>query len=224
MTNCPCNATSFQDMTRLEALLRHIVPVVPDLPHSMALDRLRQAYIEFARRSGLLLAKLVLDYQAGVSDYELVPPDGYEIYMVQGVQHHNGFYWYDGTAGYIGGLQNTWGNVFPGNTGFVMTSNRTLCLNNTPTVDQVGGLNVYVTLLPTECVSDIPVAISVPFGDGIAKKVISDALRIPNKGWTNPVLARSYELEYNRTVLNAKQLASRNLQRGPLVARSVRIL
>jgi len=223
MSTAP-STISFQDMTQLETLLRHVVPIVPELPHGMALDRLRQAYIEFARRSGLIVAKLVLDYQAGVTDYELVPPDGYEIYMTQGVEHHNGFYWYDGTAGYIGGLQGSWGNVFPGNSGFRMTSNRTLCLNHTPTADQVGGIKVYVTLLPTECVSEIPVAVSVPYGDGIARRVISDALRIPNKGWTNPALAKGYEMEFNRTVLSAKQLASRNLQRGPLVARPVRIL
>jgi hypothetical protein len=144
--------------------------------------------------------------------------------MVQGVEHHNGFWWYDGTSGFIGGLQNDWGSAFKGAHGFYMTGNNVLNLYQAPSADQVDGLVVYATLTPTDCVQDMPIAISIPFGNGIAQKVISDALRIPNKPWSNPALAKSYEMEFNRTVLDAKRLASTNRQRGPLKARPVRIV
>lgn len=224
MNACPCNTVSFQDTVELESLLRHVVSVVPELPHSMGLDRLRQAYIDFARRSNLVTTKLVYDYQAGVTDYLLTPPDGYMIHMVQGMEHHGGFWWYDSTSGFIGGLQNSWGDALRGRNGFYMTGSNVLNLYETPSADQVDGLTIYVTLIPLDCVQQMPIDISVPFGNGIAQKVISDALRIPNKAWTNPALARGYEMEYNRTVLDAKRLANSNRQRGPLSARPVRII
>lgn len=224
MNTCPCNTVSFQDCVELDTLLRHVIPVVPEIPHSMALDRLRQAYIDLARRSNIVTTKLVYDYQAGVTDYLLIPPEGYQIYIVQGMEHHGGFWWYDSTSGFIGGLQNSWGGALRGRNGFYMTASNVLNLYETPSADQVGGLVVYVTLIPLDCVQSMPIDISVPFGNGIAQKVISDALRIPNKPWTSPSLAKSYEMEFNRTVLDAKRLASANRQRGPLKARPVRIV
>lgn len=212
MNNCPCKYVSFADTVPLESLLRHVIPVVPELPHSMALDRLRQAFIDFSVRSQLIVGKLVQDYQADVCDYPLVPPEGYEVYKVKGLESPNyGFTWTE--VGY--GLWNT---------RFSIIDNSTIHIHSPPSVDQIDGLIVYVILVPTSCTNEIPSSVSTPFGNGIAQKVIADALRIPNKPWTSMTLARSYEMEYNRTVLRAKQISNTNRTTGPLRAKPVRIL
>ena len=70
MSNCCApTTTSFADSVELSALLRHIAPELPEIPHDFMLDRVRQVYIEFARRSLLLTYKDTQDYQAGVQDY-----------------------------------------------------------------------------------------------------------------------------------------------------------
>src|SRR5699024_2736155 len=84
--------------------------------------------------------------------------------------------------------------------------NTHILLRDTPSVDDRNGLTVYVSLVPTECVDSIPRSIATPFGRGIAQKAIADALRIPNKPWTSAGLSRTYELDYYRAVLSARNL------------------
>lgn len=213
--NCsPYNITSFLNTVSLDTLLRHVMPIVPDLPHAMALDRVRQAYIEFARRSGLIVGQLKQKYQAGVHDYPLIPPDGYEVYQVLGF----------GSPGYS--FVDYWGGNNYGlwNTRLDVIDNTTVYLHRAPSVDNEDGLCVYVALLPTSCVADIPVSIATPYGKGIASGALADILLIPNKPWTNPAIAGVHKLEFNRTVLAGKNLAQTNRKAGPLRAKSIRVV
>src|SRR5699024_11911276 len=138
--NCEC--ADFEDTVPLDSLLRHVVPIVTVIPHSMALDLIRQAYILFARKSSLVVAELTQDYQAGVRDYPLLPPDGYEVYMVRGLKcpRLNLTWWYE-----LGQFP-AWDNRID------VFDNTHILLRDTPSVDDRNGLTVYVSLVPTECV------------------------------------------------------------------------
>lgn len=214
MTCCPHNLTQVTNGTPLESLLRHIMPVVPEIPHEMALDRIRQAYIEFARRSMLIVDRLVIDYQANVHDYFLVPPDGYEVYQVMGLESP-GYRYVDYWQGYNWGLWNT---------RFDVIDNRKIYLHTAPSVDAVDGLIIYAQLLPSNCCNTLPISIDVPYGYGIAQGALKGLLSIPNKPWTHMGLARASELEFNKTVLSAKNLAETNRKREPLKANRIRVV
>jgi hypothetical protein len=67
----------FEELEPLTPLLRHAMPIVPELPHSMALDMLRQKYIDFARRTRILQTEIPIQYQSGVRDYQLDAPEGW---------------------------------------------------------------------------------------------------------------------------------------------------
>lgn len=202
----PYTALSFQDAVPLESLLRHLMPIVPEVPHGMALDRIRQAYIEFARRSSIIVAKLGIDYQADVHDYPLIAPEGYEVHMVMGIESP-GYSFVDYWAGYNRGL---WGTKFD------VIDNSSIYLHNSPSVDNMGGLQIYCQLLPNNCCEVIPISIDVPYGKGIVDGAIKDLLRIPNKPWTSPGLAKQADLDFNRTIMAARNLADTNRQRGPV--------
>ena len=86
----------FEDLEPLTPLLRHVMPIVPELPHSMALDMLRQKYTDFARRTRLLQTEVKIPYQSGVRDYQLDAPDGYCIHAIMGMEEPhspNPWYW-----------------------------------------------------------------------------------------------------------------------------------
>lgn len=206
MSGSPYSTVSFQDTVRLETLLRHVAPIVPEVPHDMMLDRLRQAYIEFARRSSIIVAKLIIDYQTGVHDYPLIPPDGYVVHQVMGLDSP-GYRFVDYWQGQNYGL---WGTKFD------VIDNSSVYLHHSPSVDNEDGLQIYAQLLPNECCEKMPISISTPYGKGIADGAIAGLLRIPNKPWTSAGISRQHDLDYNRTVMAARNLADTNRKRGPI--------
>lgn len=214
MNCCPYPVASFNNSVQLDTLLRHVMPIVPEVPHAMGLDRIRQAYTEFARRSGLLVAKIVQDYQGGVNDYAITPPDGYEIYGVMGLESP-GYSFVDYWKGCNYGLWNT---------RFDVIDNTSIYLHRASSIDIVDGLVIYATVLPSPCVTTIPASIATPYGKGIAAGAIADLLMVPNKAWTSPQIAAAHKMEFNRVVLSAKQLAETNRKAGPLRMKPIRVI
>lgn len=215
MSNCcaPSN-TNFNDVIALDSLLRHIIPEVPEVPHDMALDRIRQSYIEFARKTLLLTYRQTQDYQIDVHDYFLTPPEGYEVYQVLGLESP-GYRYVDYWQGARSGLWNTRLDVI---------DNKAIYLERAPSVDTEDGLHILMHVLPSRCCNTIPNSIDVPFGYGIAKGALAGLLKIPGKPWTNLGIARANEMEFNRTVLAAKNLAMTNRKFGGVVARGRRVV
>ena len=139
------NITSldFMDSVPLNTLLRHVLPYVPKLPQAMALDMVRQKYIDFARRTRILCCEITKNYQAGVRDYYLEAPKDHSIYSIVGID--------------TGGFSNwmTLGSPWELGKSFDVVDNNCIKLRNEPAVDREDGLKVYVTLLPQECINYI---------------------------------------------------------------------
>lgn len=208
------NITSldYQDSVPLHNMLRHVLPFVPKVPQAMALDLLRQKYIEFARRTRILCCEITQDYQSGVPDYYLDAPEDHQIYSIIGISGGQyGYYWY-------GYERVEWKSQFD------VVDNNCIRLRQIPSVDQKAGLKVYVTLLPKDCISYMPRSLATPFGQKIGRGVVADLLYLPNKEWTNPNLARKYELDYERMLLSARALAVSNRKVDSNSIKPVRIL
>lgn len=192
----------FEELAPLTPLLRHLMPIVPEMPHSMALDMIRQKYIDFARRTRILQTILPIAYQAGVRDYQLTAPEGYSIHAIMGMEEPrspNPWYWYGEGYGH-----------FHQHIAYDVIDNNIIRLRHTPSVDRPCGVKVYVALLPCDHVMEAPASIIGPFGQAWAWGVAGDAMLIPNKPWTSPELGRLYNQRYERAVLNGRALAGTN--------------
>jgi hypothetical protein len=202
----------YMDSVPLHNMLRHVMPYVAKAPQAMALDLLRQKYIDFARRTRILCCEISTNYQAGVRDYYLTAPKDHSIYSIVGIEGgHYGSYWNGGES--IGF-----------STRFDVFDNNCIRLRDAPSVDETDGLKVYVTLLPKECITYMPASLSLPFGQKIARGVVSDLLYTPNKEWSNPNLARKYELDYEKMLLSARALAVSNRKVNSNSIKPLRIL
>lgn len=210
-TCCACSVNDYYGKP-LESLLRFVMPYAPEMSVGMAMDLLRQAYIRFARLSHSLTVELVQDKQAGVVDYDMTPPDNYAIYNVVSICDtifRSVDYWHYNTQY---------------NARFTVYENTRIELWDEPTQDETDGLKIIVRLIPKECIDTIPEFILTPFGWGIAQWALRNVFLIPNKEWTSPVQARVCEIEFNRTVMQAKNLADAGRKEGPLEANPVRII
>lgn len=214
MTHAPCNAASFSDLVPLDSLLRHVMPIIPQLPHEMALDYVRQAYTELARRSSLIVAKLEQDYQANVHDYPLEPPEGYEIFQIMGIDHPS-YRYVDHWGGCNYGLWNT---------RFDIVDNKSIYFHTAPSVDSVGSLIIYAKVIPGRCCEQIPASVEVPYGQAIAEGALGKLMLIPNKPWTSPQIASIHTRNFNIGIMSARNLGDTNRKRGPIVPNLVRVV
>lgn len=205
------------DNANLDTLLRFVAPEIPEIPYEVSLDMLKQAYIMFARKTTLLGAHIHLPIQKEVKTYELDIPKGYEVYSIQSIEDCRVFartewiqptpnYWFTG-----------WGYRFR------MLGNKTIEFYDSPTKDD-SNRHLTVRVIPTECISTIPRALSLPFGRGIAMGAVADMLEIPNRAWTNPRLASTKRLTFNRALADAKALAITDHGARAVDFRPVRIL
>lgn len=186
------NCADFNDTVAIDSLLRHVMPVVNNIPYELGVDTLRQAFITFARRTSMLAVTLDIVPQTDVLDYELIAPDGYQIHMVRQAGYANCLvscstvdYWF-----YCGGVC------------FCIVGNKTIVFKNTPSADSNGYFQVVATVVPTECVTRIPREVSNPFGIGIAKGALAEILLYKNKPWYDPELARRMQRDFS-TAINA---------------------
>lgn len=196
----------------LASLLRHVVPSCPSLPYDMGLDLLRQAYIEAARKSGIIRHVCEITRQRGVTNYPLIPPEGFEVYAVVPLhrQAHSGFE-----------SPHTWGV----NTDrYRIIGNEELELYSAPGVDGVTPMQLTVTLVPTDCTVTVLTEIATPFGKGIAAGALRDAMCMPNHPWSSPQLSAKHERTFYRTIADMRN--SVITDRGALapIFRPVRII
>lgn len=193
---CGCVRVDTDCNEPLDQLLRFIMPSVPKLPYEVAKDMLRQAYIEFARKTSLLTSHYRLPIQRGVRDYYLEAPEGYHIFGVMNLAGQHGRYlrfpnvdsWFF-----------SWGYRFR------LVSNNYIVFEDAPSRDELER-TIALHLLPQLCVETIPTEITIPFGEGIAAGALARAYDMPNKDWTDHRLAEKKSRDFNRAILSGRNL------------------
>lgn len=180
---------------QLDTLLRFVAPEVPQVPYEMALDMVREAYKEFARKSRLLGAVISLPIQRGVIDYDLDVPDGYDLFAVK-VGSHDRYCWREPSPHY-------WYNCCGYR--YRMDGNSRVILADAPSRDGTT-FDLTVQVIPSDCAVEIPVAIAGPYGRGIAMGAVADMLEMPGKAWTNPRLAQMKRSRFNNTCAQGRAL------------------
>ncbi len=188
------------DTVPLDSLLRHMSVNVPQVPYVVALDMVRERYIELARKSGILVAYTELPIQKEVTNYFLEPPEDYEVFAVKAAGHPTGWNWQNADAHH---WFSTWGYRF------WVKDNTEVIFDRAPSSDESERF-ILMTVIPAPCCATIPRSIATPYGRGIASGAVADALRMPNKPWSNPGLANTFEAKFNQAALSARNLAITN--------------
>lgn len=201
------------EMTSLDTLLRFAAVEVPQIPYEVALDMVRECYKEFARKSHLLGAELLLPIQRGVHDYDLDVPAGYDIFAVK-TGHHDRYCWHQPSPHY-------WYQCCGYR--YRMDGNRRVYLHDAPSRDAVD-FRLTVQVIPNDCATDIPQAIAGPYGRGIAMGAVADMLEMPGKAWTNPKLAQIKRSKFNNTCAQGRALDLTNHGARQIAFPFVRIL
>lgn len=219
----------------LNDILPYIMPSCTVLPEEMALDYGRRAYIEFARRSGGLVATLVYDIQEGVQDYPLETPVGYLVSRVNWVELERygrvtpSFDQASG-CGHSGSsiLHNFAGGAMNGSYGygpnswacccgpykFHMEGYNCLVLHMPPRNDCQNGIHVQVALLPTQDVCVFDSEFFDRWVEGIAYGALSKAMRLPNTDWFDLQLADKFERLFIAEIQRARHKYEQNYTRG----------
>ena len=209
-----CCVYDKNDQAPLDSLLRHFSVALPDIPYEVALDLVRQRYIELCRKSSILEYHFELPIQKDVANYFLEPPDGYEIYKITGVGNPHNMKW-------MGPTPNRW--FYCWGYAFTVIGNTEVVFDTAPTREETGKF-VKFALLPTECCDTLPQSIATPFGRAIADGAIATALLMPNKAWTNANLATTYERKFNIAAMAARNLVLTERGAKPAEFKPVRIL
>lgn len=188
--SCGCVEADNAGMVALDGLLRHVMPLVPEIPYDLALDMMRQAYIEFARKTEILEYTQVIVKQKDVYDYKLECPEGYTVFSVKPergplLRWSSPHYWF---AAY--------GQRFRVASGYLVFD-RADSRDGVPTRIKLG-------LLPEDCVEYIPSQLQSAYGKQIAMGAAADMLDMPNRGWYNPRAAAAKRVSYERAIAAAK--------------------
>lgn len=180
--------------TRLDDLLRFVTVDIPEVPYEVGIDMVRTAYVEFARKTGLLGAVLRLHMQRGLTRYEMEVPAGYDVFAVRTeARNHR---WCTPSP-------HTW-CTYQG-TRYRMDGNTAIEFVDAPSRDG-DWFQLPVQVIPNECAQDIPRGISGPYGRGIAMGAVADMLEIPNRAWSNPNLAQLKRRQFHQTCAQGRAL------------------
>jgi hypothetical protein len=211
MSQCCCVNVQ-DDAVNLDTLLRHVAIYVPELPYEVAIELVRQRYIEFARKTRLLVSHQTINLQRDVRNYPLEPPAGYQVFSVLGLGDNNTYFYYPNP--------NQW--YWVGGNNFRLFDNKQIQFQYAPSQDYEQCIILHV--IPTDCVDTIPSEIATPYGKGIAMGAVADALSMPNKGWSNPNASADKRREFYREVQNGLSMHINNRGANPAMFKPLRIL
>lgn len=196
-----CILADNTDTVPLGSLLRHVLPTVERLPYELGLEILRTAYIDFCKRTSMLIYEQSIDLQRGVSDYELTPPAGYEVYQVLGRDANDTLRW---------SSPDYWGPI-AGNR-YTITGNKWVNFQMAPPRDWMGGELIRYIVIPDSCIDVIPTEIATSYGPGIAYGALEIVLLYKNRQWYDPNLSMLFGRKFNIQIGSAKNLAMTNRQ------------
>lgn len=202
---CNCHAIDEEPYVELENLAPFVATRISQLPHDYIMLGLRQALIEFARKTSLITRTYRINYQQDVKDYFLIPPEGYIIHQILRVSAGD-------CCVYRQASPNYW---FCCGYGFAYAPNK-IVFAQAPSRDQEDAVRVTVALLPKDCVDTLPESIAVPYGMGIAARVLEEAHSMMGKTWYSPLEAKKAQQQFARTVQAGKALAWTNHTPGTM--------
>lgn len=165
-------------------LFPYVTPHIRRVPPEVLANALRLATIEFCQKTGILRHRVAVDLQAGVADYPLCAPAGYQILRVGTVQ----------VGSQCVSPAQTWRCVC-GYT-FRMETPDYLVLKTPPGVDTVAGMTVELVLAPHQDSLVLDELLYQQWAEAIASGAMARLFLVPDVPWFNTVLAAKYDRDW----------------------------
>jgi len=195
-----------------EEFLPDVQPYVFGAPDELVLNAVRSTAIDFCKTTHTLRRLFYADLYKGVENYIVPDPsDGYRANMllrvlVSGVQ-------YPALSRYP---------AKPRRYGAFFDRPSRLYLFPAPCKDEEDGLEIELSVFPSQFSCSIDRSFYEDHAQDIAKGAISQILQIPNTSWTDRALAENFFRQYKDAVAREKVRRAKGDHAGPLIARAGR--
>lgn len=177
-------------MASFESLVKDVLPYVPGCPDSLIQTNIRSAAIELCEKSKAFTFDLdPITTISGAYEYEFDQPSGTEVHQILWAT-------YDGhdldpiSPRSLELNYPDWRDKTGTPTVYLQKTVNTFWL--VPVPNDGKELLVNVALKPTRTTSSIDTEFSNTYRDGIIYGTIFRLLRIPQKGWTDPIASADY--------------------------------
>ena len=216
-------------MISYEAFLPRILIDAYGCPEIVAIQSIRDSVIEFCVRSNFIQRDHdPITATAGVSDYDLEPPNGQLVIKIQKC-------WYKATEltpiapDYVNSSA-FYNNGIPENSptlatpfSFTQKDERTFSIYPIPKDTVINALTLRISLKPTRASSYCEDSIYEDYAEVIAHGALSKLLASPGKAYLNVGAAGMHATAFNSGINDARQRASRGHVRSGMQVRMRKI-
>lgn len=216
-------------MISYEAFLPRILIDAYGCPEIVAIQSIRDSVIEFCVRSNFIQRDHdPITATAGVSDYDLEPPNGQLVIKIQKC-------WYKATEltpiapDYVNSSA-FYNNGIPENApnlatplSFTQKDERTFSIYPIPKDTVINGLTLRISLKPTRASTYCEDSIYEDYAEVIAHGALSKLLASPGKAYLNVNAAGMHANAFNSGINDARQRASRGHVRSGMQVRMRKI-
>jgi hypothetical protein len=204
--------------------LPEVLPYVPECPELVAINAIRNAVIEFCKKSAWLLNEQTFDLVALQRDYQLTLPVETELVRVQDA-------WYDHVPLKPKGeddLKRLYGLDWRVVTGrpayYTQLSPDTIRLCPAPLLDEAAAIDTMVVLTPTRASTSCDLTIYERWLEGIACGAKARLMSLPQQSFTDPQMAMANKAMFNTAIGEARIERNRGMTRATLHVRPPRFV
>lgn len=191
----------------IDDFLDDVMPYVPGCTEFMALDKVRQAAIEFCRMTNVS-RETFDDLDLDANEPEVVVPSPsshlrtYKFLWVRTTQRTLT----EANRRMLANRSSDWTQAGTADwpTAFVRIDNETIYLIPTPSEDKAGVLSAQVSFIPTKAASKLDAVLMDEYREAIADGALTRLLSLRNESWYDPNGASDHGLSFASAISNAK--------------------
>lgn len=203
----------FIERTPLDAFLPFVMAAARGLPETMAIAYIRQACIEFCRRSNAVRRHVTLDQQRHVVDYPIWPEDSEQVVRLSEVRV--------GTSTYRARRDHLefghWGVRYTVRDGLVHLSAR-------PQKDVPGAIEIRFVVAPTQTACEVDSVLYHDWQNAIEDGALARIYQLPGYEFTEPRLATSRGASFDERIARARVQAIKSDTTATTVALAPRFV
>jgi hypothetical protein len=204
---------NFIERTPLDAFLPFVMAAARGLPETMAIAYIRQACIEFCRRSNAVRRHVRLDQQRHVVDYPIWPDDSEQVVRVTEVRV--------GTSTYRARRDHLefahWGVRYTVRDGLVHLSAR-------PQKDVPDAIDIRFVVAPTQTACEVDSILYHDWQNAIEDGALARIYQLPGYEFTEPRLATSRGTSFDERIARARVQALKSDTTATTVALAPRFV
>jgi hypothetical protein len=198
-----------------DKFLDEVMPEVPGVTLAQAKNAIRNAAIEFCRRSWCWTLPLdAFDIEANVADYDLETPANASVIVEILIMYYNGKQIDPATRGELEALHKDYRTVTGMPRKFLRNSPDTISFYPVPTADEAAAMTGTVALAPSRTSSGIEKFIFENWLEVIAHGAKAKLFVMNNVPWRNPQLGTYHQGYFDSACAATKLRVQKGMVRG----------